>query len=416
MPGRGRNATLPAWMTKGDAAPVAKAPTRIDVAMPEPTAGKKTSRFGGISARGRGVSGTNRSMNSMKRGVNVPNRSTNGGSVGRGKMATAPAWRNKINNNTPVGAKETSSSERSNATSPRFSGQRSVPSVSRTAQSNLRSSSRSTSFVSAQTGNTAAPSVSKSASGWTTHRSPQGKTYYYHAATKRSVWEKPDALKTPAERAPSSVWKAFPAPNGRTYYYNSQTKQSVWQEPEELKKIREAKMASASSNAMSATGMGLNATNRSQNGGALSSRTSNYPAPVNRMQQSNMPVPSSVAKPVVAPVHKKEPKPKKPRILPVYASKEEAIAAFESLLRAKNIGSGVHYNALKKKISYDVRWDAIRNNGERRQYYAEYRGRKFKEEREEGFKLRQTLKADFEQVPQHEYNDVISRFITVEND
>lgn len=38
-----------------------------------------------------------------------------------------------------------------------------------------------------------------SKSKWTEHSSPDGRTYYYNAVTKQSLWEKPDELKTPAE-------------------------------------------------------------------------------------------------------------------------------------------------------------------------------------------------------------------------
>lgn len=34
---------------------------------------------------------------------------------------------------------------------------------------------------------------------WTEHKAPDGRTYYYNSQTKESSWEKPDALKTPAE-------------------------------------------------------------------------------------------------------------------------------------------------------------------------------------------------------------------------
>jgi len=30
---------------------------------------------------------------------------------------------------------------------------------------------------------------------WTSHRSPDGRTYYYHAKRQESVWEKPQPFK-----------------------------------------------------------------------------------------------------------------------------------------------------------------------------------------------------------------------------
>lgn len=34
---------------------------------------------------------------------------------------------------------------------------------------------------------------------WSEHKAPDGRTYYYNSITKQSHWEKPEALKTPAE-------------------------------------------------------------------------------------------------------------------------------------------------------------------------------------------------------------------------
>lgn len=34
---------------------------------------------------------------------------------------------------------------------------------------------------------------------WSEHKAPDGRIYYYNAATKQSSWQKPDQLKTPTE-------------------------------------------------------------------------------------------------------------------------------------------------------------------------------------------------------------------------
>ncbi|XP_045781405.1 transcription elongation regulator 1-like isoform X2 [Maniola jurtina] len=39
------------------------------------------------------------------------------------------------------------------------------------------------------------PELSAKAAEWTTHRAPDGRPYYYHAASRQSVWEKPTPLK-----------------------------------------------------------------------------------------------------------------------------------------------------------------------------------------------------------------------------
>ncbi|KAG2011639.1 pre-mRNA-processing protein prp40 [Coprinopsis cinerea AmutBmut pab1-1] len=69
---------------------------------------------------------------------------------------------------------------------------------------------------------------------WTEHRNPEGRTYWFNTGTKQSVWEKPDELRTPFERALNQTkWKEYFS-GGRKYYYNTETKESKWDMPDEL--------------------------------------------------------------------------------------------------------------------------------------------------------------------------------------
>lgn len=69
---------------------------------------------------------------------------------------------------------------------------------------------------------------------WTEHRNPEGRTYWFNTGTQQSVWEKPDDLKTPFERALTQTkWKEYFS-GGRKYYYNTETKESKWDMPDEL--------------------------------------------------------------------------------------------------------------------------------------------------------------------------------------
>ncbi|KAL1749798.1 hypothetical protein FB107DRAFT_194150, partial [Schizophyllum commune] len=68
----------------------------------------------------------------------------------------------------------------------------------------------------------------------TEHRNPEGRTYWFNTGTRESVWEKPDDLKTPFEKALSTTkWKEYFS-GGRKYYYHTETKESKWDMPEEL--------------------------------------------------------------------------------------------------------------------------------------------------------------------------------------
>ncbi|KAH9852126.1 hypothetical protein C2E23DRAFT_206152 [Lenzites betulinus] len=69
---------------------------------------------------------------------------------------------------------------------------------------------------------------------WTEHRNPEGRTYWFNTQTRESVWEKPDDLKTPFEKALNQTkWKEYFS-GGRKYYYNTDTKESKWEMPDEL--------------------------------------------------------------------------------------------------------------------------------------------------------------------------------------
>ncbi|KAH8110818.1 hypothetical protein DFH11DRAFT_1730027 [Phellopilus nigrolimitatus] len=69
---------------------------------------------------------------------------------------------------------------------------------------------------------------------WTEHRNAEGRTYWFNTSTKESVWEKPEALKSPFEKALGQTqWKEYFS-GGRKYYYNTDTKESKWDMPDEL--------------------------------------------------------------------------------------------------------------------------------------------------------------------------------------
>lgn len=95
---------------------------------------------------------------------------------------------------------------------------------------------------------------------WTEHKAPDGRTYFYNATTKQSVWEKPDELKTPTEvnalpklsivlvfkiccifskkLLSQCPWKEYTSDIGKVYYHNTQTKESKWTMPPELEELK----------------------------------------------------------------------------------------------------------------------------------------------------------------------------------
>ena len=84
------------------------------------------------------------------------------------------------------------------------------------------------------------PAATTAKQAWTEHKAPDGRTYYYHAGTRQSSWEKPEELKSEAEKLLSECpWKEYTSENGKVYYHNTATKESVWSIPKELKELKE---------------------------------------------------------------------------------------------------------------------------------------------------------------------------------
>ncbi|KAJ3556676.1 hypothetical protein NM688_g1891 [Phlebia brevispora] len=96
---------------------------------------------------------------------------------------------------------------------------------------------------------------------WTEHRNPEGRTYWFNTGTRESVWEKPDDLKTPFERALNQTkWKEYFS-GGRKYYYNTETKESKWDMPDELLLLLEkVEKESQPANALVRTGLSSGST------------------------------------------------------------------------------------------------------------------------------------------------------------
>lgn len=79
---------------------------------------------------------------------------------------------------------------------------------------------------------------------WSEHKSPDGRIYYHNNITKQSSWEKPEELKTPAEKALSACpWKEYTSDSGKVYYYNTTSKESKWTAPQEYLDLKNKVLA-----------------------------------------------------------------------------------------------------------------------------------------------------------------------------
>ncbi|PRW33660.1 pre-mRNA-processing 40A isoform A [Chlorella sorokiniana] len=209
---------------------------------------------------------------------------------------------------------------------------------------------------------------------WTEHNAPDGRKYYYNSRTKQSSWEKPDELKTPAERAAASAaappaasaWKEHTAPDGRKYYYNRLTKQSVWQRPAEMGPDPNAPPAAAAPAAAPAAAAAAPAAAAAQvvklegakAGGASASWIQTGPTP-----------------------H--------------YATTAEAKDAFKQLLSDAGVSSGMSWEESMRLIVGDRRYGALKTLGEKKTAFNEYVQARKKEEAEEARQRRMKAKEGF---------------------
>ncbi|KAL0697141.1 hypothetical protein Bca4012_064321 [Brassica carinata] len=283
----------------------------------------------------------------------------------------------------------------------------------------------------------------QSASDWMEHTSADGRKYYYNKQTKQSSWEKPLELMTPLERADAStVWKEFTTAEGRKYYYNKVTKESKWTIPEDLKLAREqAELASAKRSHSEPGSTSLSHVTASSSDLAVSTPvTAVVPSTSPTIPgHSSSPIPAGLAVPVTRPPsvasvtptsaatsdteatamkmdslpsqgahesndgapapnnevdYKEMPVNGKSNMTPtgdkanveepmMYATKQEAKAAFKSLLESVNVQSDWTWEQTTKEIVHDKRYGALRTLGERKQAFNEYLGQRKKVEAEE---------------------------------
>ena len=103
----------------------------------------------------------------------------------------------------------------------------------------------------------AQPPPAAAAHGWTEHKAPDGRTYYFHKAKGVSAWEKPDEMKTEQEKVVAaamqgivqSKWKEYTSATGKKYYFNTETRVTQWSMPDEMKAAADAAAAKAAAEA-----------------------------------------------------------------------------------------------------------------------------------------------------------------------
>ncbi|KAJ6630483.1 Pre-mRNA-processing factor 40 like A, partial [Pseudolycoriella hygida] len=262
---------------------------------------------------------------------------------------------------------------------------------------------------------------------WTEHKSPDGRNYYYNNITKQSSWDKPDELKTVAEKLLSTCpWKEYRSDTGKVYYSHSQTKESRWDIPQELVDIKnkiaaeEAATAAKAMAAMTSSSMsgvfpplsaalpilpGLASLGSAVPGhvatpeASIASPAANTPGSNENSSSALDQAMAATLAAIEVPDPVKEPSatiPSPEPIKVVYKDKKEAMEAFKELLRVKNVPSNSNWDNCVKIISKDPLYSSFKGLNEKKQVFNAYKTQKLKDEREEQRLRAKKAKEDLE--------------------
>ncbi|KAL4715590.1 hypothetical protein ACJJTC_009216 [Scirpophaga incertulas] len=235
-----------------------------------------------------------------------------------------------------------------------------------------------------------APMANQS-SPWSEHKAPDGRTYYYNSVTKQSLWEKPDDLKTPAEKLLSTcVWKEYTTDSGRVYYHNIETKESSWVVPKELQDIKDKIAAEESAQTLNIEMPpgevplpGSPVVTAPGGSSALDEAMAKTLAAIDPSLASTIPIPEDIEPEEIAiPPQSTLETGEQPSELQ-YKDKKEAIEAFKELLRDRNVPSNATWEQCVKIISKDARYATFKKLSEKKQAFNAYKTQKLKDEREE---------------------------------
>ncbi|KAK9828976.1 hypothetical protein WJX72_003175 [[Myrmecia] bisecta] len=222
---------------------------------------------------------------------------------------------------------------------------------------------------------------------WTEHTAPGGRKYYYNSVTKQSSWEKPQALLAPEERVAQTDWKEYTSPDGRKYYHNRATKESRWTMPDELKRAKEAAAGGrptptrspAVTPQVQVVRLDSPAGGAVPNGQAAAPQSTVRPAAAAGRSEAT-------AEASATPQDDKK---------FMYSTKEEAKDAFKELLASVHTASDWSWEQTMRLIISDRRYSALKSLGEKKACFNEYLQQRAREEKEEARRKAKQTRDDF---------------------
>lgn len=234
---------------------------------------------------------------------------------------------------------------------------------------------------------------------WQEHRTPDGRAYYYNAATKVTQWTKPEEMMSPAEvslfsRWPRNFltlltsvqralanqpWKEYTAEGGRKYWYNTDTKTSSWEMPDAYKR------------ALGTTSAGTPTTPATPNafptpgptGGQSFDQSRDSREPIGESRQLTFGNDMRAQQFVPASND------------PEYATAEEAEAAFVKLLKRSNVQPDWTWEQTLRAIVKDPQYRAIKDPRDRKVAFEKYCQDVISQDKERAKERLTKLRADF---------------------
>ena len=213
---------------------------------------------------------------------------------------------------------------------------------------------------------------------WSEHLAPDGRKYWFNRGNNESTFKKPICLKTPEERAiPDCAWTEFSSADGRKYY--SDGKATVWEMPPEYRvwvdamAAIEAKKVAAAEEAVRAAEEARRLAESVAEAAAASRAAVNAARTDTRKRgQAASSSSSSSASSSSA-------------VLQSFDSKTEALEAFKALMRQLDLSSALKLKAATTLLQKDERWPAFAaalKTGEINQAISEFQTARSKEERD----------------------------------
>lgn len=225
-------------------------------------------------------------------------------------------------------------------------------------------------------------------SGWAEHTSNTGETYFYHAETQVSTWEKPLELQTPAEIVLLDIpWKEYKTPEGLTYFHSAVTNETKWDPPQiviDVKAVIEEFTSSQAPKPATATvkveeleeDTFVPTSTISEDGSENGEIPATSEAPSGGSPVSS-PAPGKASAAGVS-VKVEEVKEEPP--FDVFSvsdinmiDKKDATEAFKKFLEEKNVASNINWENCVKAIQSDRRFDVWKKFSDRKQAFNQYK-------------------------------------------